>query len=138
MRTQTLVATALLFSAHAASAQSVGKMLVDDVRNSGGDALAIWISPFKGSSHDWLLAGAAAGAFGVTMLVDRPISDWALRNQNSGFFKPLEPLRRGGIAYTGKTILPPVVALYATGIVLKNQNIRDIVTGCATSWLAQS
>jgi membrane-associated phospholipid phosphatase len=138
MRTQTLVATTLLFSARVASAQSVGKMLVDDVRNSGSDVLAIWISPFKATNHDWLLAGAAAGAFGVTMLVDQPISDWALRNQNSAFFKPLAPLRRGGIAYTGRTILPPVVALYATGIVLKNQNLRDIVTGCATSWLAQS
>src|SRR5262245_11480529 len=131
MRTQTLVATALLLSARVASAQSVGKMLVNDVKNSGGDALAIWTSPLQASSHDWLLAGAAAGAFGISMLVDQPVSDWALRNKDSGFFKSFDPIRRGGKAYTGKTIVPPVAALYITGVVLKNQNARDIVTGCA-------
>jgi len=138
MLTQTLVATALLLSARVASAQSVGKMLVNDVKNSGGDALAIWTAPFSASSHDWLLAGAAAGAFGISMLVDQPVSNWAVRNKDSGFFKSFDPVRRGGKAYTGKTIVPPVAALYVTGIVLKNQNMRDIVTGCATAWLAQS
>jgi len=138
MRKQTHVAAALLLSARVASAQSVGKMLVDDVRNGGGDILAIWGSPFRASSQDWLLAGAAAGAFGLSMLADQPVADWALKNKDSGFLKTLDPLRRGGKAYTGKTIVPPVAALYVTGIVLKNQNMRDIVSGCATSWLAQA
>jgi membrane-associated phospholipid phosphatase len=138
MRTHTLVAGALLLSSRVAPAQSVGKMLVDDFKNAGGDVLAIWQSPFKASSRDWLLVGAAAGAFGVSMLADQSVSNWALRNKDAGLFKTLEPVRSGGDAYTGKTIVPPVAALYVTGIVLKNQNMRDIVMGCASSWLAQS
>jgi membrane-associated phospholipid phosphatase len=138
MRIHTFVAAALMLSSRIVPAQSVGKMLVDDVKDGAGDMLAIWTSPFRASSRDWLLAGAAAGAFGLSMLADQPVSDWALRNKDSGFFNTLDPVRRGGKAYTGKTIVPPVAALYVTGIVLKNQNMRDIVTGCATSWLAQS
>jgi membrane-associated phospholipid phosphatase len=138
MRIHTFVAAALLVSSRIVPAQSVGKMVVDDVKYTGGDMLAVWTSPFRASSADWVLAGASAAAFGVSMLVDQPVSDWARRNKDSGFFKTLDPLRRGGMAYTGKTIVPPVAALYITGVVLKSQNMRDIVTGCATSWLAQA
>ena len=128
----------MLLSSRIAPAQSVGKMLVDDVKYGAGDMFAIWTSPLRASSRDWVLVGASAAAFGVSMLADQPVSDWALKNKDSAFFKSLAPVRRGGKAYTGKAIVPPVAVLYLAGVVFKSQNMRDIVTGCATSWLSQS
>ena len=131
-------AAALAFAAPATPAQSVGKMVVNDLKYSAGDILGIWTSPFRGSGRDWLLVAASAGVFGLSMLVDEPISDWALDNEGSGLLKTIEPVRRGGVAYTGKFIVPPVAAAYVIGLATKNQGIRDGVMGCATSWLAQS
>ena len=44
----------------------------------------------------------------------------------------------GGVAYTGKFVVPPVAALYVVGIAMKNQGMRDAVMGCAASWLSES
>lgn len=128
----------LLALGRVAPAQSVGRMLVDDFKHGGGDAIAVWIAPFSASQRDWLLAGAAAGAFGLSMLADRSVSDWALSNDSSRFFRAIGPLRHGGFAYTGKAVVPPVAVAYVAGLALKNQDLRDAVTGCMTSWLSQS
>jgi len=139
MRKLTLVATAALaILSHRAPAQSVGKMFVDDLKHSGSDILAIWTSPFRASGKDWLLVAGSAGVFGLSMLADESVSNWAMRNENSGALRVIEPVRSGGIAYTGKFIVPPVAAAYIVGLATKNQGIRDGVFGCATSWLAQS
>jgi membrane-associated phospholipid phosphatase len=133
-----LAAIALFTIAPVAPAQSIGKMVVDDFKNIGGDMVGIWLSPFRGSGRDWLLAAGAFGAFGVSMLADQSVSDWAIRNEDKGLLKALEPVRRGGVAYTGRTIVPPFAALYVAGIAFKNQGMRDALTGCASAWLAQS
>lgn len=122
----------------AATAQSVGKMLGDDLKNVGKDVVSIWGSPFDASGRDWMLTAAAFGAFGVSMLADQSVSDWAIRNDTSAFFKAIRPVRRGGKLYSGKYVVPPVAAVYVIGIVLKNQDMRDFVTGCGSSWAAQS
>lgn len=119
-------------------AQSVGKMLDDDAKNVGKDVVAIWTSPFDAARRDWLLAAAAFGAFGVSMLADQPVSDWAIRNDSSAFFKAIRPVRRGGKLYAGKYVVPPVAAVYVLGVILNNQDMRDFVTGCGSSWAAQS
>lgn len=138
MRTYALAAAALLSLARVAPAQSVGTMLVDDAKHFGSDVLGIWTSPFRATSKDWLLAGAAVGAFGVSMLADRSVSDWAIDNKDRGLLDALGPVRRGGAVYTGKNIVPPVAAVYALGLAFKNQDMRDFVTGCGTAWFAQS
>ena len=121
-----------------ASAQSVGRMLEEDVRNVGKDVLSVWGSPFDATRRDWLLTAAAFGAFGVSMLADQSVSDWAIRNDSSTFFRAISPVRRGGKAFSGKYVVPPVAAVYVLGVVLKNQDMRDFVTGCGASWAAQS
>jgi len=47
------VVAATLSFAHATSAQSVGRMLEDDFKNSGRDILSVWASPFDASAKDW-------------------------------------------------------------------------------------
>jgi len=134
----TAVFAVMLTLTRVAAAQSVGKMLVDDWKSAGKDVLAIWGSPFDASGRDWLLTGAAFGAFGVSMLADQSVSDWAIKNKNSSGFRAIDPVRRGGVLFSGKYVVPPIAASYIAGVVLKNQDLRDFVTGCAASWASQS
>jgi len=129
---------ALLASSQVAVAQSVGRMLEDDIRNVGKDVWAVWTSPFDASGKDWVLTAGAYGAFGLSMLADQGVSDWAIENANSGFFKALSPVRRGGKLFAGKYVVPPVAVAYVVGIAIQNQDLRDAVTGCMSSWGAQS
>jgi membrane-associated phospholipid phosphatase len=139
MRIRSLSAAALLLTAtQAARAQSVGNMLKDDFQNLGKDVVAIWASPFHASSRDWALTAASFGAFGVSMLADQSISDWAIRNDSSTFFRSISAVRRGGKLFSGKYVIPPVAAVYVIGIATKNQDLRDFVMGCMASWGAQS
>lgn len=133
----TLVATGLSF-AQPMAAQSVGEMLKDDFKNAGKDIGAVWAAPFNGSAKDWATFAGAMGLFGAAMLVDQPASDWALRADSAGHFRPISELRRGGALFTGKYVVPPVAVLYIAGVALKNQGMRDAVMGCAASWVAQS
>ena len=139
LRKQVLITAAMLsLATAAASAQSVGRMLVDDFKNAGRDMIGVWTSPFYASSKDWLIAAGSGLAFGVSMLADQPVADWAGDNEDSGVLGKLDPVRRGGVAYTGKFIVPPIAALYVVGVAMKNQGMRDAVMGCAASWLSES
>ncbi|MEX2153428.1 MAG: phosphatase PAP2 family protein [Gemmatimonadaceae bacterium] len=132
------VAAASLTLSSDVSAQSVGNMLKDDFKNAGSDILAIWTSPFDASGRDWGLVVASLGAFGVSMLADQSVSDWAIRNDTGAFFRALKPVRRGGYLFSGKYVVPPVAALYVIGIATKNQDLRDFVMGCMASWGGES
>lgn len=139
MRIRSLaIAVAALSFARLAPAQSVGNMLKDDFKNAGKDILSVWGSPFDASGRDWLLVGASLGAFGVSMLADQEVSDWAVRNDTGTFFSAIKPLRRGGKLFSGKYVVPPVAAAYVVGIAIKNQDMRDFVMGCMASWVAES
>jgi membrane-associated phospholipid phosphatase len=113
-------------------------MLADDFKNAGGDMLGVWASPFHGTSKDWLIAAGSGLVFGVSMLADQSVADWAGDNKDSGVLGKLDWVRRGGVAYTGKFVVPPVAVLYVAGLAMKNQGMRDAVMGCAASWLSES
>jgi membrane-associated phospholipid phosphatase len=121
-----------------AAGQSVGKMLEDDFKNSAKDWGAVWSAPFDASGRDWMIAAATLGVFGISMFADQSVSDWAIKNDSSAFFRAIKPVRRGGKLYSGKYVVPPVAAVYVVGLAVKNQDMRDFVTGCMTSWGAQS
>jgi len=118
--------------------QSLDKMLADDFGNAAKDVLAIWTSPFHGSSKDWLIVAGTVGAFAASTMADIEVSDWAIRNDSSGFFRALKPVRKGGYLFSGKYVVPPVAAVYVVGLAMKNQDMRDFVLGCMTSWGSQS
>jgi membrane-associated phospholipid phosphatase len=128
----------LLTVAWTAEAQSIGKMIGDDFKNAAEDVVGVWMSPFHGSSHDWLLAAGSLGAFGASMTLDQSVSDWAIRNDNSAFFRAIKPVRRGGYLFAGKYVVPPVAVVYVVGLATRNKDLRDFVMGCMSSWGAQS
>jgi membrane-associated phospholipid phosphatase len=138
MRIRFLVLGATLACARVADAQSVGKMLEDDVTHAAKDILAVWSSPFDAKGRDWLIAGASFAAFGASMFADKGVSNWAIRNEGSDLFRAIKPFRRGGWLFSGKTVIPPVAAVYVLGIAFKNQDMRDFVTGCLSGYAAQS
>jgi membrane-associated phospholipid phosphatase len=137
MRNRSIAVLGLLAIASVLPAQSVGRILEEDFRNAAKDIGSIWASPFNASGRDWLGAGGAAVAFGLATLADQQLSDWAIRNKDTPFFEAIGPLRRGGVLFSGKYVIPPVIALYAVGVATKNQNMRDFVMGCMSSWVAQ-
>jgi hypothetical protein len=136
-KTVLAVVLGLVTLARIAPAQSVGRMLVDDVKFAARDVGAVLSAPFDARGRDWLLAAGSIGVSALAMLADQEASDWAIENDSSALFKPIKPLRRGGVLYSGKYVVPPVAAMYLVGIAIRNQDMRDFVTGCATSWLAQ-
>ena len=133
-----IAAASLLILPRVVFAQSIDRMLRDDLRNSARDIGAVWSAPFDASGKDWLITAAAFGAFGLSMLADQEASDWAIRNDSSGFFQAIKPLRRGGKLFSGKYVVPPVAAVYIIGLATRNEDLRDFVTGCMSSWGAQS
>ena len=137
IRSLAVFVTTLAF-ARVGSAQSVGNMLKDDFKNAGKDILSVWGSPFDASGRDWALVAASLGVFGVSMLADQEVSDWAIRNDTGSFFRALKPVRRGGKLFSGKYVVPPVAAAYVVGIAIKNQDMRDFVMGCMASWVSES
>jgi membrane-associated phospholipid phosphatase len=138
MRIAGVAAVAVLSCARLASAQTVGEILVNDWRDAGKDVLSVWGSPFDARGRDWALFGATLAFTGASMLVDQPVSDWAIRNKDSWGFRAIEPVRRGGFLFSGKYVVPPIAAAYIAGVAFNSQDLRDFVTGCASSWAANS
>ena len=137
MRFYTIVAAAFICAGQA-SAQSVAQQLGDDLKNAGKDVWGVYSSPFKGSGKDWATVGGVLALTGITMIVDKPVERWAQRNDSAAALKFLDPLRRRGVLFAGKYVVPPAAALYIIGLATNNRNIRDGVIGCAASWGAQS
>ena len=129
-----LVAAALFAAPASVSAQSVGKMFKDDFSFAAKDIWAVWTSPFHASGRDWALVGATLATSAAMLPVDKPVERWAQRNDDASALKFLDPLRRHGILFSGKYVVPPALGLYLVGIATKNQAIRDGVMGCAASW----
>lgn len=138
MKIAGIAVLAVMSCARAASAQTVGEILVADWRDAGKDVLSVWGSPFDATGRDWALFGATLALTGVTMFVDQPVSDWAIRNKDSWGFRAIAPVRRGGWLFSGKYVVPPIAAAYVAGVAFNNQDLRDFVTGCASSWAANS
>lgn len=138
MRSAVIVLAATVSLARGGSAQTVGEILVNDWRDAGKDILSVWGSPFDARGRDWMLFGATLAATGASMLVDQQVSDWAIANKDAWGFRAIEPVRRGGWLFSGKYVVPPIAAAYIAGVAFNNQDLRDFVTGCASSWAANS
>ncbi|HEX6598430.1 MAG TPA: phosphatase PAP2 family protein [Gemmatimonadaceae bacterium] len=126
---------ALLVS-RAASAQSVGRMVVDDVKWVAQDVAAIWLSPFRGDASDYALtAGILAGSAALSMFDDN-VDRWALVHRDEGLLKAIGPVRRGGDLYTLNKAVPVVGGAYVLALATKNRGLRDGIMGCAASYTA--
>ncbi|HEX5970422.1 MAG TPA: phosphatase PAP2 family protein [Gemmatimonadaceae bacterium] len=125
-----------LLAARAASAQSVGRMVVDDVKWVAQDVAAIWLSPFRGDAGDYALtAGILAGSAALSV-VDDNVDRWALAHRDEGLLKAIGPVRRGGDLYTLNKAVPIVGGAYVLALATKNRGVRDGIMGCAASYTA--
>ena len=137
-RTMAFLAVAFLFGRHGAGAQSVIQTMGQDIKNSVGDAWAVWTSPIHGTAHDWLLAGGAFGASAAITPWDDNVDRWAVKQQNDAFWSWLKQFREGGAAFSGRQITPVALGLYAVGIAAHSSGLREGLVGCATAYGATS
>jgi membrane-associated phospholipid phosphatase len=121
-----------------AGAQSVGKMLVDDVTNAGRDFGAIWIAPFRGSAKDYLIAGGVLAGAAALSPLDDEVDRWAIANRDRGVLDAIKPFRRGGDLYSLNKATPYVGGLYVVALATKHRGIRDGIFGCAAAYGANT
>ena len=133
-----LSAAALLLGVHVAPAQSVGRMLADDFTWAAQDIGRIYLSPFRASGRDYLIAGGVLGASALLSPWDDNVDRWALANRDRGILDAIKPFRSGGDLYSLNKATPYVIGLYAIGIATKHRGIRDGVLGCAAAYTANT
>ena len=121
-----------------AGAQSVARIMGSDIKNSVGDAWAVWTSPVHGRPRDWLLAAGTVAASAAFMPVDDVVDRWALKQQNDAVWSSIKQFREGGVAFSGRQITPVALGLYAVGIVVHSPELREGLVGCATAYGATS
>lgn len=140
MRVRTVLAAAslMLGAANMAPAQSVARMVGNDVSNAVRDFAGIWVSPLHGSRRDYLITGGVLAAAGVISLADDEIDRWAVENEDRGFLHAIGPFRRGGDFYSVNELTPYVAGLYVVGLVAKKQGIRDGIFGCVAAYGANT
>src|ERR1051325_2166633 len=114
------------------SAQSIGRMLETDIRNSVGDAWATWTSPIRGTRSDWLYAEALLGGSAAISIFDDDVDRWAVRHQNDGIFSGLKQVREGGVAFSGRTVAPVAVGALALALGTRNQRLQEGLFGFST------
>jgi membrane-associated phospholipid phosphatase len=131
------IAGVLLGAGHV-RAQSVGRMLADDFTWAAQDIGRIFISPFRASGRDYLIAGGVLGASALLSPWDDNVDRWALANQDRGLLDALRPVRTGGDFYSLNQATPYVIGLYAVGLATKHRGIRDGIMGCAAAYTANT
>jgi membrane-associated phospholipid phosphatase len=121
-----------------AGAQSVGRMLVDDVTNAGRDFGAIWLAPFRGSGKDYLIAGGVLAGSAALSPLDDDVDRWAVRNRDRGVLDAIKPFRRGGDLYSLNKATPYVAGAYVVALATKHRGLRDGIFGCAAAYGANT
>jgi membrane-associated phospholipid phosphatase len=121
-----------------AEAQSVGRMVVDDVSNAARDFGSIWVAPFRGGGKDYLIAGGVLAGAAALSPLDDDLDRWAVRNRDRGVLDAIRPFRRGGDLYSINKATPIVGGLYIVGLATKSRRIRDGIFGCAAAYGANT
>jgi hypothetical protein len=135
-----VVAVALLFSAAgpAIAQKAVLPMIGKDIEHAARDIWAVWTSPFDAHGRDILTGIMVLGA-GVAMSpADDNVDRWAVRNRDLWLFDAVKEFRVGGDLYGGGNLAPVAGGIYIAGVIAKSQGVRDAVTGCGATWLANN
>jgi hypothetical protein len=121
-----------------AKAQSIPKMLGNDLRNVVGDAWDVWTSPLRAGPRDWLVAGGMVAGAAAVSPIDDNVDRWAVAHSDDGAFQALKPFRVGGLAFSGKTITPVALGVLVVSLVTKNETLQEGLFGCVTAYGASS
>jgi membrane-associated phospholipid phosphatase len=113
-------------------------MIGTDLRESAGDAWTVWASPIHARGSDWLGAAGTLVAAAALSRFDDNIDRWAVRHQDDGALHVLQPIRTGGVAFSGRTITPVALGTLAVGLITKNQGLQEGLFGCATAYASSS
>jgi membrane-associated phospholipid phosphatase len=124
--------------AGAADAQSVARILGDDVKHAVGDFAGVWTSPLRGTTDDFLTAAAVLAAGALVSPFDDNVDRWALANRDRGLLHAIRPFRRGGDLYSLNKLAPYVAGLYVVGVAINHRGIRDGVLGCIAAYGANT
>lgn len=119
-----------------ASAQSVGRMVFDDLKWVAQDVGSIWLSPFRGDARDYAITAGILGGSAALSVLDDNVDRWALANRDRGLLKAIGPVRRGGDFYSLNQAVPVVGGAYILALATKNRGLRDGIMGCAASYTA--
>jgi len=117
-------------------AQSVGRMVFDDLKWVAQDVGAVWLSPFRGDARDYAITAGVLGGSAALSLLDDDVDRWALANRDRGLLKAIGPVRRGGDFYTLNQAVPVVGGAYILALATKNRGLRDGIMGCAAAYTA--
>jgi membrane-associated phospholipid phosphatase len=119
-------------------AQSVVRMVGSDLKHAAQDFAAVWTSPLRGSTKDYLIAAGVVAAGAATSPFDDDADRWAIRNRDRGFLDAIRPFRRGGRFYSINDLTPYVAGLYVVGVATKHTGIRDGIFGCLAAYGANT
>ena len=119
-------------------AQSRWQNLGNNVKSSLGDAWDVWTSPVRGRPKDWLAAAGVVAGSAAASPLDASVDRWAVNHRDDDVFNVLDPLRPGGLAFSGKTITPIAVGALVLSVATNNQRLQEGIFGCATSYGASS
>jgi len=138
MRTRLLSLSLTALLATGAQAQSIGRMVLDDVTWAARDFGAIWLSPLHGSGRDYLIAAGVLAGGALVSPFDDNVDRWALANRDRGVLKDLGPLRRGGSFYSLNKGVPYAGGLYVVALATKHRGLRDGIFGCLSAYSANT
>lgn len=115
--------------------------VVDDVETGLDDIVHIWTSPFRVGADDLVPLLAVVGVTAATAVFDARIQNWVRTNPDALPLRLLGPFREpkppGRLGYT-RTLLPLSAAMYATGLVIDADGLREAGLGCAVSDVANT
>jgi membrane-associated phospholipid phosphatase len=126
----------LAIGAGPTSGQSLPETVFNDFKYGISDILAIWTSPFRGSGRDYAIAGATAGAFGLTLLVDDDVGRWIRDHPEAGVLEVLNPFReKDGSPHlvdlgSGYRLVQLGGATYLIGLIAGSEDLRSAGIGC--------
>jgi hypothetical protein len=131
------IALAACLVAEAAPAQERPKRTFGrDLDWMADDIVFVWTAPFHLRARDLEGIAVVTGATAGAMAVDQRVTDWVRDNPRSLPVRVLGPFREHSpLNLYGRTplLVPVSVALYAAGVALDDDDLRDAGVGCATS-----
>jgi membrane-associated phospholipid phosphatase len=118
---------------------SLLRTVAQDGKHTGQTILRTYAQPLHWQKKDFLRLGGALAISASALLVDEQLSSYLQRNHTNG----LDKLERVGY-FLGKptTNYPVMIALWASGVAVKNEWLRDtglmVIASVTTSGLVQT
>src|SRR3954466_1927306 len=138
MRARKFRAGLLLLIPAMLPAQSVGRMLQDDLRNYGGDLWAVWTSPLRATPQGWLTTGLMIGASAAVSPLDDNVDRWMVRNEGNSAWSAIKELREGGRAFSGTYVTPAAGLTLVYGLATKDKKVQEGIFGCLAAYTSGS